>query len=278
MGERLSDHADTQLVLLKKEAMAGRPGRRRPALRTFFAAADALLLRLAKAVELRLAQEPPGLLPVRAGELAARVVQAFRAQSARHPALAELLRGRWRLVEWLAVGLAEALTVTAPRPTVPVVFTTPGTRLRWSTLAEWLGALRTLDRRPPSSAKNSAVRAHALALTQAVVNTGTHADLKALLGEWRVEVLPLWKEWVHLAVQGYSGRVRKLAQALKQAAAEHGVPNSWGCTELQAYGFPSPTAAGMLGRKKLHEVQELLGEGLRVDYDRDRCRFTLARG
>jgi hypothetical protein len=53
---------------------------------------------------------------------------------------------------------------------------------------------------------------------------------------------------------------------------------SWRCSDLQEYGFPSPTAAGKLGRTKLHEVQELVGDKFRLEYDRERCRFTLSRG
>lgn len=46
-------------------------------------------------------------------------------------------------------------------------------------------------------------------------------------------------------------QVRQLAEALRRASAEHGRPNSFGCTELaELHGGPAREVIGRIGRNQ----------------------------
>jgi DNA repair exonuclease SbcCD ATPase subunit len=62
----------------------------------------------------------------------------------------------------------------------PVTWATPGTRLRGSTLAEWLGGWQELEDRRASSARHEARRDHLAALPDAVVEQAAEDELDAL--------------------------------------------------------------------------------------------------
>ena len=53
-------------------------------------------------------------------------------------------------------------------------YTTPGTRLTWSDVAEWVSAAHRIDRRGLSAARNRALAAHGAALPRALINRETH--------------------------------------------------------------------------------------------------------
>ncbi len=59
-------------------------------------------------------------------------------------------------------------------------WSTPGTRLRGTTLGEWVEAWRALEARRPSSARHAALAAHLEALPNAVVEASEVAELDAL--------------------------------------------------------------------------------------------------
>ena len=65
---------------------------------------------------------------------------------------------------------------------------TPRTRLRWSTLAEWIAAWRTLKRRHEnhiSAATHAGLRAHVEALPANVIESGSRVELDELELELR---------------------------------------------------------------------------------------------
>ena len=64
-------------------------------------------------------------------------------------------------------------------------WSTQGTRLRGTTVAEWVEAWRTLDRRRASSARHAAMAAHLEALPDAVVEAAGAEELDALVGVLR---------------------------------------------------------------------------------------------
>jgi len=64
-------------------------------------------------------------------------------------------------------------------------WSTPGTRLRGTTLSEWVEAWRRLDGRRASSARHAAMAAHLEALPDAVVEAASAEDLDALVGVLR---------------------------------------------------------------------------------------------
>ncbi len=73
-------------------------------------------------------------------------------------------------------------------PDVPgggCAWSTPGTRLRGTSLAEWVEAWRTLDGRRASSARHSAMAAHLEALPEPVVEAAGALELDALVAVLR---------------------------------------------------------------------------------------------
>ena len=201
------------------------------------------------------------------------VASALALRAGPDGALGELLARRpWLLRNFgqgIALPVARLVRENSPGPQ-----RTPGTRLTWSTLGEWLAARNQIRNRPPSSAKNRAEAEHALALTQAIVNTGTTEALAALkqIANW--EKVPLWHDWIHLASQDISGRTRALARTLRKVA-ERGLPGEVSCAQLEALGFASATSAAHLGAKKADDLQRLLSPDLHVTFDAARCTFRL---
>lgn len=57
---------------------------------------------------------------------------------------------------------------------------TPGTRLGWSTLAQWLHAQAELSARPASSARHAALAAHLAALPDEIIEAADTRDLDQL--------------------------------------------------------------------------------------------------
>lgn len=53
-------------------------------------------------------------------------------------------------------------------------YTTPGTRLTWSDVSEWVDAARRIGRRQLSAARNRAYAAHAAALPRDLIERETH--------------------------------------------------------------------------------------------------------
>ncbi len=51
----------------------------------------------------------------------------------------------------------------------------------------------------------------------------------------------------------------RLAQAIRRAVDEHGCPNSFGFRELEEYGAPLPTTAGLLLKTRKKEIEALCG-------------------
>ena len=82
-------------------------------------------------------------------------------------------------------------------------YTTPGTRLTWSSVTEWVRAAHRIDRRRLSEARNRALAAHAAALPRALINRETH--------------LPSLEAALHLLKYGPPG----LARPPKGARAGH---------------------------------------------------------
>ncbi|ODM45306.1 hypothetical protein A9320_11755 [Ruegeria sp. PBVC088] len=61
-------------------------------------------------------------------------------------------------------------------------YTTPGTRLTWSDLSEWVDAVQRIGRRQPGAARNRAYAAHAAALPRDLIDRETHVpSLEAAL-------------------------------------------------------------------------------------------------
>ncbi len=60
------------------------------------------------------------------------------------------------------------------------VYETPGTRLKWSTLGEWLTTWMVIDQRPPSAARHSAQKTHLEALPDELVFAGDERELTRL--------------------------------------------------------------------------------------------------
>ncbi|MBK7759555.1 MAG: hypothetical protein IPI35_24790 [Deltaproteobacteria bacterium] len=60
------------------------------------------------------------------------------------------------------------------------IYTTPGTRVCWSTVREWLSAWASLDARPPSAARHMALAAHLEALPDELVARASPTDLDEL--------------------------------------------------------------------------------------------------
>lgn len=61
-------------------------------------------------------------------------------------------------------------------------YTTPGTRLAWSDVAEWVSAAHRIDRRRLSAARNRALATHGAALPRDLINRETHVrSLEAAL-------------------------------------------------------------------------------------------------
>ena len=54
-------------------------------------------------------------------------------------------------------------------------YTTPGTRLTWSSVAGWVETVHRIDRRRLSEARNRALAAHAAALPRTLIDRETHA-------------------------------------------------------------------------------------------------------
>ena len=54
-------------------------------------------------------------------------------------------------------------------------YTTPGTRLTWSSVAGWVETAHRIDRRRLSETRNRALAAHAAALPRTLIDRETHA-------------------------------------------------------------------------------------------------------
>lgn len=73
-------------------------------------------------------------------------------------------------------------------------YTTPGTRLTWSNVTEWVSAVHRIDRRRLSAARNRTFAAHAAALPRDLINRETH--------------VPSLEAAIHLLKYGPPGLVR----------------------------------------------------------------------
>lgn len=256
-----------------REIVGGKRGAAKQRVRVGLARLRPLLMLLARAIRLRLAVlDAPSRLDIEVAGAA--VGRALQSRMDAH-GLAGVGSGSPRLlVGWgtqIALMVAAVLAEQRAGPR-----RTPRTRLTWATLGEWLRARDRLDRRPPSSAKNRAWDEHHAALTQAIVNTGTAAELaelKAIAARAHDGVV---QDWIYLAEQDLSGRVRKLAQALRRAAAQR-LPRKVGCADLVADGYPSAAAAARLGERRLDDLRRLLAPELQVTFDARSCTYELVR-
>ena len=82
-------------------------------------------------------------------------------------------------------------------------YATPGTRLTWSNVTEWVDAAHRIDRRRLSEARNRALAAHGGALPREFINRETH--------------VPALEAAIHLLKYGPPG----LARPPKGARADH---------------------------------------------------------
>jgi len=99
---------------------------------------------------------------------------------------AELERARAELAAALEQSAEVRVSCGHACPTCAgAAWSTPGTRLRGTTVAEWVEAWRTLDSRRASSARHAAMEAHLEALPDAVVEAAGAEELDALLGVLR---------------------------------------------------------------------------------------------
>ena len=82
-------------------------------------------------------------------------------------------------------------------------YTTPGTRLTWSDVGEWVEAAHRIDRRRLSAARNRALAAHGAALPRELIDRETH--------------VPSLEAAIHLLKYGPPG----LARPPRGARADH---------------------------------------------------------
>ena len=74
------------------------------------------------------------------------------------------------------------------------IYTTPGTRLTWSNVGEWVSAAHRIGKRRPSSARNRAFAAHAAAMPRELISREAH--------------LPSLEAAVHLLKYGHPSLAR----------------------------------------------------------------------
>ena len=101
---------------------------------------------------------------------------------------AELKQARAELADALERSAAARTECGRACPTcegADCAWSTPGTRLRGTTLREWVKAWRTLEARRASSARHAAMAAHLEALPDAVVEAAGAEELDALVGVLR---------------------------------------------------------------------------------------------
>ncbi len=82
-------------------------------------------------------------------------------------------------------------------------YTTPGTRITWSNVAEWVEAAHRIDRRRLSAARNRALAAHGAVLPRELIERETH--------------VPTLEAAIHLLKYGPPG----LARPPRGARADH---------------------------------------------------------
>ena len=82
-------------------------------------------------------------------------------------------------------------------------YTTPGTRLTWSTVGEWVEAAHRIDRRRLSAARNRALTGHRAVLPRELIDRETH--------------VPSLEAAIHLLKHGPPG----LARPPRGARADH---------------------------------------------------------
>ena len=71
-------------------------------------------------------------------------------------------------------------------------YTTPGTRLTWSDVSEWVDAAHRIDRRRLSEARNRALGAHGAVLPRELIKRETDVpSLEAAIGFRYVHVRPI---------------------------------------------------------------------------------------
>lgn len=85
-------------------------------------------------------------------------------------------------------------------------YTTPGTRLAWSDVREWVDAAHRIDRRRPGAARNRAYAAHAAALPRDLIDREMH--------------VPSLEAALHLLKYGHPG----LARPQRGHRADHPTP------------------------------------------------------
>lgn len=65
-------------------------------------------------------------------------------------------------------------------------------------------------------------------------------------------------------IDSQAAQIDQLAAALKRAAAEHGIPNSFSAAELEQYGAPGRLVIGRIGTRLIDRLTAALGDGYRL--------------